>query len=52
MEHPGFAYGPYLLNRYTTYDAAADIATIVYLMSTGKPYQVQVMPSYISELRR
>jgi predicted Fe-Mo cluster-binding NifX family protein len=52
IPHPGFAYGPYLLNHYTTYDVAADAATIHYLMSTGKPYQVQVMRSRISELIR
>ena len=51
IPHPGFAYGPYLLNHYTTYDAKSDTATIHYLMSTGKPYQVQVMRSQISGLR-
>lgn len=49
--HPGFAYGPYLLNHYTAYDEKTDVATIVYLMSTGKPYQVQVMQTRLSGLR-
>ena len=49
---PGYAYGPYILNQYTQYDPTDDIATIFYLMSTGKPYQVQVMRSSISGLRR
>jgi hypothetical protein len=48
--HPGFAYGPYLLNHYTRYDPSADVARIVYLMSTGKPYQVQVMEARITDL--
>jgi hypothetical protein len=52
IPHPGFAYGPYILNHYTAYDPAADIATIVYLMSTGKPYQVQVMRSSIAGVSR
>jgi hypothetical protein len=51
IDHPGFAYGAYLLNHYTTYDTAHDVATITYLMSTGKPYQVQVMRSSITDLR-
>jgi len=51
IPHPGFPYGPYILNHYTAYDSTADIATIVYLMSTGKPYQVQVMRARISGLR-
>jgi len=49
--HPGLAYGPYILNHYTEHDARTDTATIYYLMSTGKPYQVQVMRSKISGLR-
>jgi hypothetical protein len=51
IEHPGFAYGPYILNHYTEYDPTTDTATICYLMSTGKPYQVQVMRSRISGLQ-
>jgi predicted Fe-Mo cluster-binding NifX family protein len=52
IPHPGFAYGPYLLNHYTTYDVDADTATIHYLMSTGKPYQVQVMRTRLSHMTR
>jgi hypothetical protein len=44
----GFAYGAYLLNRYTRWDAATKTLTIYYLMSTGTPYQVQLMRSQIS----
>jgi hypothetical protein len=43
----GFAYGAYLLNRYTGWDAATRTLTIYYLMSTGMPYQVQLMSSKI-----
>lgn len=43
----GFAYGAYLLNRYTRWDAATKTLTIYYLMSTGTPYQVQIMRSRI-----
>jgi hypothetical protein len=44
----GFAYGAYLLNRYTRWDGATGTLTIYYLMSTGMPYQVQLMRSQIS----
>ncbi len=47
FDHPSFAYGPYILNQYTQYDEQTKIATIYYLMSTGRPYQVQVMRSKI-----
>lgn len=43
----GFAYGAYLLNRYTRWDAPTKTLTIYYLMSTGTPYQVQLMRSQI-----
>src|SRR5207244_3271302 len=44
---PGFAYGAYLLNRYTLWNARERIVTIWYLMSTGTPYQVQLMRSQL-----
>jgi len=43
----GFAYGAYLINRYTQWDAPTRTLTIYYLMSTGMPYQVQLMRSRI-----
>jgi hypothetical protein len=43
----GFAYGAYLLNRYTRWDAATRTLTLYYVMSTGMPYQVQLMRSRI-----
>ncbi len=41
----GWAYAPFLLNRYTRWDARCQIATIYYLMSTNSPYQVMLMRS-------
>ena len=43
----GFAYGAYLLNRFTRWDSATKTLTIYYLMSTGMPYQVQLMRSLV-----
>jgi hypothetical protein len=45
--HPAFAYGAFLLHKYTEYDRKRNIVTIYYLMSTGRPYQVQLMRSSI-----
>jgi hypothetical protein len=45
--HPSFLYGPYLLNRYTRFDAHSSVVTLHYLVSTGWPYQVQLMRSSI-----
>jgi hypothetical protein len=45
--HPSFLYGPHLLNHYTRFDARANTITIHYLVSTGWPYQVQLMRSAI-----
>ena len=52
LDHPSFAYGPYILNHYTEYDEQHKEVTIKYLMSTGRPYQVQVMQSRISLVRK
>ncbi len=46
--HPSFAYGAFLLNRYSRWDPAEKTATLYYLMSTGWPYQVQLMRSRLS----
>lgn len=45
--HPGFAYGPYILNNYSRWDKNSSILTITYLMSSGNRYQVQVMKTSI-----
>ncbi len=44
---PGYAYSPYLLNRYTAWNPTTKVATIYYLMATGIPYQVQLMTSQL-----
>jgi len=46
--HPAFAYGAFLLHKYTQWDESHRFATIFYLMSTGRPYQVQLMSSVIA----
>lgn len=46
--HPAFAYGAFLLGKYTQWDPERHVATIYYLMSTGRPYQVQLMRSTIA----
>ena len=43
----GWAYAPFLLNRYTRWDARCRIATIYFLMSTHSPYQVMLMRSQL-----
>ena len=45
--HPSFLYGPHLLNRYTRFDPRANTITIHFLVSTGWPYQVQLMRAAI-----
>src|SRR5829696_4388256 len=43
----GWAYAPFLLNRYTRWDGQRRIATIYYLTSTNSPYQVMLMRSQL-----
>ncbi len=43
----GWAYAPFLLNRYTRWDGQSRTATIYYLMSTNSPYQVMLMRSQL-----
>jgi hypothetical protein len=44
-EHDGWAYGAFLLNRYTEWDATTRELGIYYLLSLSSPYQVQLMHS-------
>jgi hypothetical protein len=44
---PGYAYGPFNLNRYTEWDPQSRTVTLYYLMSTFAPYQVQLMRSQV-----
>jgi hypothetical protein len=43
----GWAYAPGIIERFTTWDPASRTATLVYTMSTGAPYEVQLMRSTI-----
>jgi hypothetical protein len=40
---PGWAYGAFLMRRFTGWDPGRRELTLAYLMSTSNPYQVQVM---------
>ena len=40
---PGYAYSPFLLSRYTTWNAAKHHIALTYLMATFVPYQVMLM---------
>lgn len=40
---PGWAYGAFLLERFTHFDASSRELSLHYLLSFGRPYQVQVM---------
>jgi hypothetical protein len=42
-----WAYGPFLINRFTTWRASTGVLTIYYLLSTSRPYQVHVMRTQI-----
>jgi hypothetical protein len=43
MEPGGGTYGPYIIPRFTTYDATLDETTIYHALSTWKPYQVMLL---------
>ena len=38
-----WAYGAFLIDRYTTWDPTSRVLNLVYLMSPSSPYQVQLM---------
>jgi hypothetical protein len=42
-EHDGWAYGAYILNRFTEWDEPHRELGIYYLLSLSSPYQVQLM---------
>ncbi len=46
-DKPGWAYGAFILNRFTEWDQANRILKIYYLLSTGRPYQVQLMNTWL-----
>jgi hypothetical protein len=43
LDHPGWAYGVFILNRFTNWDASTRELGIYYLLSTSSPYQVHLM---------
>jgi hypothetical protein len=47
LDKDGFAYGAFILERYTNWDASRGVLNLYYLMSTFAPYQVHVMHSEI-----
>jgi hypothetical protein len=42
-DKPGWAYGAFILNRFTDWDEPTRVLKIYYLLSTGSPYQVHLM---------
>ena len=46
----GWAYGAFVMNRFTRWNGAARELSLAYLMSTSNPYQVQVMRTQLSLL--
>ena len=43
QDHPGWAYGVFVLNRFTEWDASTRELGTYYLLSTSSPYQVHLM---------
>jgi hypothetical protein len=46
-DYPGWAYGAFLLNRYTRWDFRTRFLSLYYLLSTSSPYQVHLMHTTI-----
>lgn len=44
-EHDGWAYGAFLLTRYTEWEESTRTLGIYYLLSLSSPYQAQLMYS-------
>jgi hypothetical protein len=42
-DNPGWAYGAFLIDRFTRWDGPTRILSMVYLLSLSSPYQVQLM---------
>jgi len=42
-DKPGWAYGAFILNRFTDWDEPNRMLKLYYLLSTGRPYQVHLM---------
>ena len=46
-DKPGWPYGAFILERFTTWDEPSRILTLSYLLSVSSPYQVQLMESKV-----
>jgi hypothetical protein len=47
MNNPGWAYGAFIVGRYTTWDPESRILDLSYVLSLGSPYQVQLMQTQL-----
>jgi hypothetical protein len=47
QNNKAWAYGAFLINRYTTWNLDNRILNLVYLMSPSSPYQVQLMETAV-----
>ncbi|OBF50472.1 hypothetical protein A5787_08030 [Mycobacterium sp. 852002-50816_SCH5313054-b] len=47
QDTPGFAYGAFMIDKFTNFDRDTRDLNLVYLMSTSSPYQVQVMRTVV-----
>ncbi len=47
-DDPGWAYGAHLLAPLARWDPSARVLTLLFLMSTSRPYQVQLMRSELA----
>jgi len=45
LDNPGWAYGAFVLERFTTWDETSRTLGLYYLLSLSSPYQVQLMHS-------
>lgn len=42
-DKPGWAYGAFIIERFTEWNESAHVLTLSYLLSTSRPYQVHLM---------
>jgi hypothetical protein len=52
QDNPGWAYGAFFLERFTTWDETSRVLSLSYLLSLGSPYQVQLMHSTLRLTKR
>jgi hypothetical protein len=43
QDNPGWAYGAFAVERYTTFDPSTRVLDLHYIISTASPYQVHLM---------